>query len=80
MEKLLKGLITFQEEVFLKKKELFTGLSGHQKPRAVFVTCSDSRIDPTFHPNRTGGFVYYSKCGEFNSDLWRGHRGKYRLS
>lgn len=47
MEKLLKGLIKFQEEVFLKKKELFTGLSGHQKPRAVFVTCSDSRIDPT---------------------------------
>ena len=47
MEKLLKGLITFQEEVFLKKKELFAGLSGHQKPRAVFVTCSDSRIDPT---------------------------------
>ena len=77
MEKLLKGLITFQEEVFLKKQELFTVLSGHQKPRAVFVTCSDSRIDPS---NRTGGFVYYSKCGEFNSDLWRGHRGKHRLS
>ncbi|WP_447965038.1 carbonic anhydrase [Nitrospira sp. Ecomares 2.1] len=47
MEKLLKGLIKFQEEVFLKKKELFAGLSGHQKPRAVFVTCSDSRIDPS---------------------------------
>jgi len=47
MEKLLKGLIKFQEEVFLKRKELFAGLSDQQKPRAVFVTCSDSRIDPS---------------------------------
>lgn len=27
-------------------KKLFMGLSGHQKPRAVFVTCSGSRMDP----------------------------------
>ena len=47
MEKLLQGLLKFQEEVFTKKKELFTSLSRQQKPRAVFVTCSDSRIDPT---------------------------------
>ncbi|HBP87206.1 MAG TPA: carbonic anhydrase [Nitrospirales bacterium] len=47
MEKVLKGLIKFQKEVFSKKKELFAGLSGQQKPRAVFVTCSDSRIDPS---------------------------------
>ncbi len=47
MEKLLQGLLKFQEEVFTKKKELFASLSRQQKPRAVFVTCSDSRIDPT---------------------------------
>lgn len=47
MEKVLKGLLKFQEEVFSKKKELFSLLSGQQTPRVLFVTCSDSRIDPT---------------------------------
>ena len=47
MEKVLKGLLKFQEEVFLKKKELFGILSGQQTPRVLFVTCSDSRIDPS---------------------------------
>ena len=47
MEKVLKGLLKFQEEVFSKKKELFGLLSGQQTPRVLFVTCSDSRIDPS---------------------------------
>jgi carbonic anhydrase len=47
MEKVLKGLLKFQEEVFSKKKELFALLSGQQTPRVLFVTCSDSRIDPS---------------------------------
>jgi len=47
MEKVLKGLVRFQEEVFSKKKELFALLSGQQTPRVLFVTCSDSRIDPS---------------------------------
>lgn len=47
MEKVLKGLVRFQEEVFSKKKELFALLTGQQTPRVLFVTCSDSRIDPS---------------------------------
>jgi len=47
MEKVLKGLLKFQKEVFLNKKELFGLLSGQQTPRVLFVTCSDSRIDPS---------------------------------
>jgi len=47
MEKLVKGFLKFRTEVFGKKKELFTRLSGNQAPRALFITCSDSQVDPT---------------------------------
>jgi len=47
MEKVLKGLVTFQKKVFAKKKKVFASLSTQQKPSVLFVTCSDSRIDPS---------------------------------
>lgn len=47
MEKLVKGFLKFRTEVFGKKKALFTRLSENQAPQALFITCSDSRIDPT---------------------------------
>lgn len=47
MENLVKGFLKFRTEVFGKKKELFTRLSDNQAPQALFITCSDSRIDPT---------------------------------
>ncbi len=47
MENVLKGLLTFQKEIFTKKKGLFGSLSKQQKPSVMFVTCSDSRIDPS---------------------------------
>ena len=47
MEKLVKGFLKFRTEVFRKKKKLFTWLSENQAPRALFITCSDSRVDPT---------------------------------
>lgn len=47
MEQLVKGFLRFRTEVFDKKKALFTRLSENQAPRALFITCSDSRVDPT---------------------------------
>ncbi len=47
MEQLVKGFLKFRTEVFGKKRELFTRLSENQAPRALFITCSDSRVDPT---------------------------------
>jgi carbonic anhydrase len=47
MEKLVRGFLKFRTEVFTKKKEFFTRLSENQAPRALFITCSDSRVDPT---------------------------------
>ena len=47
MEKLIEGLRVFQQQVFQEKQELFQTLSRQQDPRALFITCSDSRVDPT---------------------------------
>lgn len=46
MEKLVKGFFKFREHVFKEKKALFNRLSSNQSPRALFITCSDSRVDP----------------------------------
>lgn len=46
MKKLVKGLHQFQTQVFLSQRELFERLSKGQSPDALFITCSDSRINP----------------------------------
>jgi len=46
MKKLIDGLTKFQSGYFKSHKELFEELSHGQKPRILFITCSDSRIDP----------------------------------
>lgn len=39
------GVVKFQTEVFPEKKELFERLSRGQSPEALFITCSDARIE-----------------------------------
>lgn len=46
MRKLIAGLHHFQSQIFLSHKELFERLSHGQTPDALFITCSDSRINP----------------------------------
>lgn len=47
MQKLIAGFHHFQSNVFSKQKELFSRLSEGQSPDALFITCSDSRVDPS---------------------------------
>jgi carbonic anhydrase len=46
MQKLVSGLHKFQSEFFLSNKELFNRLARGQKPEALFIGCSDSRVIP----------------------------------
>jgi len=46
MPKFASGVVRFQQEVFPARKELFRRLADGQAPEALFITCSDSRIDP----------------------------------
>jgi len=45
MPKFAAGVVRFQNEVFPEKRELFEQLSTGQSPEALFITCSDSRIE-----------------------------------
>ncbi len=47
MDKIVRGISQYQEQVFPEQKTLFKELSHGQHPRVLFITCSDSRIDPT---------------------------------
>lgn len=46
MQKLIQGLHKFQNEVFSSKLELFQQLEKGQNPQVLFITCSDSRVNP----------------------------------
>jgi len=47
MQKLVHGIHEFQKDIFSTKQRLFETLVDGQKPLALFITCSDSRIDPS---------------------------------
>jgi carbonic anhydrase len=46
MQKLVEGIHRFQQEIFAAQQRLFQRLADGQHPQALFITCSDSRIDP----------------------------------
>jgi carbonic anhydrase len=46
MQKLFDGLHHFQKNIFSSQRELFERLVKGQSPETLFITCSDSRINP----------------------------------
>lgn len=46
MTRIIQGVSIFQKKIFGDKEELFQKLSKGQSPLALFITCSDSRINP----------------------------------
>lgn len=46
MQKLVDGLHKFKAEVFNPNQDLFQPLLNGQRPEALFITCSDSRVAP----------------------------------
>ena len=46
MRKIVDGIRRFQTDAFSQNQKLFETLVDGQHPLALFITCSDSRIDP----------------------------------
>jgi carbonic anhydrase len=41
---IIEGFLTFQQEIYPKRLELFKKLAAAQSPKALFISCSDSRV------------------------------------
>lgn len=48
MQKLVDGIHEFQRNYFSQDQKLFETLAEGQSPLALFITCSDSRINPNY--------------------------------
>ncbi|MCX7418736.1 MAG: carbonic anhydrase [Planctomycetia bacterium] len=46
MQEFFSGVHQFQSQVFQRERDFFDKLVAGQSPSALFVTCSDSRVDP----------------------------------
>ncbi|MBD2196380.1 MULTISPECIES: carbonic anhydrase [Calothrix] len=46
IKRIIAGLNEFHDNYFINHRELFEQLSHGQNPEVLFITCSDSRIDP----------------------------------
>lgn len=58
MKKLIKGVQRFQQDSFRARHSLFQKLASGQQPIALFITCSDSRIDPNLLTHTEPGELF----------------------
>lgn len=61
MQKLVNGIHKFQRDSFTHDEKLFETLVDGQKPRALFITCSDSRIDPSLLTQTAPGELFIQR-------------------
>ncbi|MBK8191185.1 MAG: carbonic anhydrase [Vampirovibrionales bacterium] len=55
---LIRGVRKFQRDVYPGKQELFKTLAKGQSPKILFITCSDSRIDPSLITQSDPGSLF----------------------
>src|SRR4051794_6586398 len=61
MRKLVNGYRRFHSFVFPKKRSLYAALAERQKPRYMFLTCADSRVDPLDFTDTSAGDMFMER-------------------
>jgi carbonic anhydrase len=61
LERILKGVSTFQAEVYPAQREMFERLKHRQQPLALFVTCADSRVVPNLFTQTAPGEIFIER-------------------
>jgi carbonic anhydrase len=61
VKQLIDGIHRFQSGVFGPQKELFSRLAKGQEPDALFITCSDSRVEPNLMTQTKPGELFIAR-------------------
>ena len=58
MRRIIDGVLKFQQDVSPSEKALFKQLSNAQRPEAMFIGCSDSRVVPELFTQQGPGALF----------------------
>ncbi|MGU3415132.1 carbonic anhydrase [Enterobacteriaceae bacterium C34A] len=58
MQHIIEGFLNFQKDIFPQRKELFRSLASSQNPKALFISCSDSRLVPELVTQQEPGQLF----------------------
>ena len=79
MQKLVEGIHQFQNDIFSSKQRLYEGLVDGQYPLALFITCSDSRINPNLlTQTEPGELIILRNAGNIVYTVWSSRRRRSR--
>jgi carbonic anhydrase len=75
-QKIAQGVEHFQNVVYKEKESLFKSLATSQKPKVLFITCSDSRIDSALITQTEPGDMFLiNNAGNIIPPLGSAHGG-----